>query len=169
MYPPQTVHQKYQHTGSIALKEFKATVTSWSSWRSFTVMLLCSSGLLPLGNTPSLVMTTGWSTLKSRAMADTSDGARAEGSDAVTISNSASCPVAVDGRRAEHYGADTGEIYYSPDMLTASVKWWGTGDSERQRERGRLWEKLQHQQFEGAGSRDRCLQSEPQLVVSVVS
>lgn len=67
-------------------------VTSWSSCRSFTVTLLCSSGWLPLGNTPNLVITTGWRTLKSRAMADTSEGTSTEGSDTVTISISASCP-----------------------------------------------------------------------------
>lgn len=71
----------------------QGSVTSWSSWRSFTVTLLWSSGWVPLGKTPSLVITTGWRTLKSRAMANTSDGTRSEGSDTVTISISASCPV----------------------------------------------------------------------------
>lgn len=61
-----------------------AAVTSWSSWRSFTVTLLWNSGQGPLGNTPSLVMTTGWSTLKSSAMADTSEGVSTEGPDTFT-------------------------------------------------------------------------------------
>lgn len=47
---------------------------------------------MPLGNTPSRVMTTGWSTLKSRAMAETSEGASTAGSDTVTSSISSSWP-----------------------------------------------------------------------------
>lgn len=68
----------------------EVVLTSWSSWRSFTVTLLWSC--VPLGNTPKRVITTGWSTLKSRAMADTSEGASSAGSDTVTISISASRP-----------------------------------------------------------------------------
>lgn len=79
-------------TGSASRLTGWGSVTSWSSWRSFTVTLLWSSGRVPLVNTPSLVITTGWRTLKSRAMADTSEGASVEGSDNVTISISASWP-----------------------------------------------------------------------------
>lgn len=82
-----------QHTRCIMLTG-QSRVTSWSSWRSFTVTLLWSSARVPLGNTPSRVITTGWSTLKSRAMADTSEGASSEGSDTVTISISPSRPAA---------------------------------------------------------------------------
>lgn len=94
-----TQHERHlfsvNRTGTV-----QGSVTSWSSWRSFTVTLLRSSGRLPLAKTPSLVITTGWRTLKSRATAVTPDGTRAEGSDTVTISISASCPVA--GTRGRH-------------------------------------------------------------------
>lgn len=78
----------------------RGSVTSWSSWRSFTVTLLWGSGWVPLGKTPSLVITTGWRTLKSRAIANTSEGTSSEGSDTITISTSASCPVSVTEGRA---------------------------------------------------------------------
>lgn len=77
-----------------------------------------------------------------------------------------------DGQRTECYCTDTGETYHSPDTLTASVKWWGTGASERGREqlqRRQTLGKATPSAVWGAGSWDCCLQSEPPLVLSVVS
>lgn len=89
--PPGCASAEKQHIGCI-MHRGRGAVTSWSSWKSFTVTLLWSSDRVPLGNTPSLVMTTRWRTLKSRAMADASEGASTEGSDTVTISMSSSWP-----------------------------------------------------------------------------
>lgn len=87
-------------------------VTSWSSWRSFTVTLLWNWGQVPLGNTPILVMTTGWRTLKSSAMTDMSERESTEGSDTVTISISSSRPVAGTEHGGD-YWTSTGRNYYS--------------------------------------------------------
>lgn len=124
------------------------TVTSWSSWRSFTVTLFWSSGRVPLGKTPSLVITTGWRTLKSRAMANASDGMRTEGSGTDTISISASCPVTrAEGGRAV---AQAYIKFIKPTRWSCRfsgedrVVRWGKGQSEK----NQTLLKHHHQQFE---------------------
>lgn len=150
---PQAVYlagsTEKQHTRYITFRG-RGSVTSWSSWRSFTVTLFWSSGRVPLGNTPNLVITTGWRTLKSRAMADTSEGASAEGSDTVTISISASWPAAGTEGRQRLLHKHTWNLLRSQraDRLFSVMKTGWFEERGRVERRGQTPVKLQHQHFE---------------------
>jgi len=158
-----------QHTGCNKLTG-GGFVTSWSSWRSFTVTLLWGSDWVPLGNTPSLVITTGWRTLKSRAMADASEGASIEGSDTLTISISASWPAT--GRegwqRLLHRHTSNVSQSQHADRVFPGMKteWFGLRANIQRRRQTLV--KLHSQHFETLVLGTARLQSEL-LLVSVVS
>lgn len=133
-----------RHT-TLPLLRGGGSFTSWSSWRSFTVTLLWSSGRAPLWNTPSRVITTGWRTLKSKATADTSEGASSEGSGTLTISISACRPDTGTGggqrllrRHASHS---------SPSHRAGHLSSGNEGRASRV-DGGRSEKNLHHQHFE---------------------